>query len=127
MSKKNKNDFEMNQIVSWKKMLQVKILKNSAADFKISNDGRIEVSVKKQKPKYFFPPISWIIRPRLKHTMILDNIGVKILEMSDGKQTVENIIDKFSEEYKLSFHEARVSVTEYIKQLVQRGILVIME
>jgi hypothetical protein len=112
---------------SWKSMLSVKPVKNAAAEFIPLDTDKLQISVKKQKPEFLKPPVSWFIRPKLKQTIVIDQVGIQVLNLCDGNRTIENIVDEFAKTHKLTFHESRVSVTGYIKQLVQRGILVIIK
>lgn len=124
MNKKT-NELFTSQLVTWKKMLTAKPIKNQAAVFQKHDEKHIKATVKKKKPKYLIPPLSWIIRPKLHQDIILDEIGSGILNLCDGIRTVEDIIEDFSQQHKLTFHEARASITGYMKLLVQRGILAI--
>lgn len=126
MSKKGKDSVQPTQVVSWKKMLEARPVRNVAADFQSSEEGEVSIQVSKRKPVFLIPPFSWFIRPNLKHTVRLDKIGTQIWKLCDGQRTVEDVIDEFSKIYKLSFHEARVSVTGYIKLLIQRGVIAII-
>ena len=57
--------------------------------------------------------------------MILDHLGVEVWERCDGTRTVEQVVDEFAQKHALSFHESRVMVTEYLRELIQRGVLAI--
>ena len=85
----------------------------------------MRVSVRKKRPRWLVFPLTLIIRLRLKTNIKLDRLGTNILDFCDGQKTVENIIDAFCNEYALTFHEGRVSVTKYLRELIHRGILVI--
>jgi len=110
---------------SWRQMLAAVPVKNVAADV----DGQakeIVVSVKTRKPWYFLPPISWIVPDKGERKVRLEDLGKTIWELCDGERSVEDIIDKFVSEQNLSFHEARVAVTQYLRILVKRGVLAIV-
>ncbi len=87
----------------------------------------LEITVEMNRPWYLlFPPLSWIVRVGSTRTLGLDRLGARVWDLCDGKRTVEEIVDEFAELYDLSFHEARTSVTMYLKMLVQRGALAIV-
>lgn len=115
------------KIITWKEMLKVIPAYNIAAEINTKDNEHVVITVKKKKPKYLFFPLKWLLNPRLKSNIELDLIGSYIWHLCDEKKTVEEIIDIFSEKYKLTFHEARTSVAEYIKMLVQRGALGIIK
>jgi hypothetical protein len=46
--------------------------------------------------------------------------------MCDGRRTVEAIIEEFAADHKLSFREAQLSVTQFLRQLTQRGLIAVV-
>ena len=110
---------------SWREMLKAKAIQNAAARIEFENDDSIILNVKNKRPSFFFPPLSWLIRPADEQRVSLDRLGAEVWRLCDG-QTVEQVIDRFAEMHGLSFHEARVAVTGYMKSLVERGALAIV-
>ena len=101
-------------------------VQNTVARVLDDGNGRVSVFVRQEKPFYLaIPPLSWIVPFKRERRSGLDALGAEIWQLCDGSRTVEQIIDVFKDQHELSFHEARVSVTGYIKALVQRGILAI--
>ena len=76
--------------------------------------------------EYMLPPLSWIVPHRRERRVVLDRVGSQMWRQCDGERTVEAVIDAFAATHDLTFHEARVAVTTYIKSLVKRGVLVIV-
>jgi len=126
MRKRDEADI-LAQTVSWRRMLQARAVQNAAAEVRREGEEELRITVRKRKPGFLVPPLNWVIRPRLERTIVLDRLGMEVWDLCDGTQTVEDVIDKFSLRQRLSFHEARVAVTGYIKTLVQRGALAIVE
>ena len=58
--------------------------------------------------------------------MRLDRLGSQVWQLCDGVRTVEDVVDEFARLHRLTFHEARASVTAYLKMLVQRGVLAML-
>ncbi len=112
--------------VGWQSMLQARPMQNRAAKQETGVNGAVRLTVKKRKPKFLIPPLSWLIRPRLSKRYELDKLGECVWKLCDGKRRVEDVIDSFAGEFHLSFHEARVAVTSYLKALVQRGAVVLI-
>lgn len=110
----------------WRDMLKAVPAKNSAAQVVKDTKEAVSVSVKNKKPSYMFPPISWFVPYKPLITIELDAIGSKLWHCCDGKTSVEDICDIFSQNYGLSFHEAKTAVTDYLRKLIQRGILAII-
>ena len=107
-------------------MLQARAIHNAAAEVETDEAGRVTVSVKTRRPWFLFPPLSWIVRAPESREARLDALGSEFWRLCDGTRTVEEVIDAFAESHGLTFHEARVSVTGYIKSLTERGVMVLV-
>lgn len=125
MKNKQKQDLLL-EITSWKDMLRFKPIANSAMKVERSEDGLIIAEVHITPSKWLLPPLSWFIRPRTSKKVALDRIGSEIFNLCNGKRRFEHIVDKFAENHRLTFHESRTAVGDYIKSLTQRGILVVV-
>lgn len=110
---------------SWRKMLAGVPVRNQAANVTYQ-DGCAHILVKRRKPHFLVPPISWVIRPRLRRTVELDPLGTYVYQLCNDKRDVERMVDEFCREHKVTFHEARVLTTSYLRGLVERGIVVIV-
>ncbi len=110
---------------SWRRMLTARPVRNEAARLGQSGEGNVTVRVTKQRPWYLLPPLSWIVPFRRERAAALDRVGSRVWRLCDGERTVEGVIDEFASSYHLTFHEARVAVTGYLKELIQRGVLAI--
>ena len=111
---------------SWRRMLQAVPHRNQAARLvSEEGDGSVTLAVPTKRPAFLFPPISWVIRPRKERLTVLDPIGASVWRACDGRQTIEEIVENFAARHRLSFHESRVSVTHYVKSLLQRGVLAV--
>lgn len=53
----------------------------------------------------------------------LDTLGTSVWDLVDGKCSVRRIIQIFAETHRLDKKEAEVSVTQFIRELGQRGLL----
>lgn len=109
----------------WRRILESRPNRAPQCSVVVDVPDRVELRVQGQKPAYLVPPLSWIIRPRLTHTHHLDPLGIKIWRLCDGKRTFEEIVDQFAQANKLTFHESRIAVMQYIHILMQRGILIV--
>ena len=115
-----------NAQVSWRGMLEARPVRNAAVEVARGDGDELSVSVKTRRPRCLVPPISWIVPLKPYRTVKLDRIGARLWDLCDGDRTVEAIVDEFARAYTLSFHEARVAVTTYLSQLVQRGVLAVV-
>lgn len=110
---------------SWLPMLESVPVRNDAAKVEKNDDGTITATVKLKGKAPYLPPISWFIKRKDYRDSRLDLVGTSLWKMCDGEKKTELLIDEFSKKHRLTFHEARVSVWEYLKILVRRGIVVI--
>lgn len=107
-------------------MLAARLYRNAKATEEWSADGTdLVLSVPTKRPAYLVPPLSWLIRPPSHRKLHIDRTAADLWQWCDGKKNVEEIIDLFAEKHNLTFHESRVSVTSYLKELLKRGALAV--
>jgi hypothetical protein len=110
----------------WSAMLRARMIHNAAAQAKTgAQGGEWRIDVPTRRPGWLVPPISWIVRPPATRTLVLDAMGLDVWSLCNGERTVESIIEAFAAANGLTFHEARVSVTAYLKSLLQQGALAV--
>lgn len=86
-------------------------------------DGKLLVEVPLKRPGWLIPPISWVL-PFSSHRRVeLDAIGASVFNACNGEQTVEEIIEAFAEAHALDFREAQLPVTQFLRQMTQRGLI----
>ncbi len=105
---------------TWLGMLIARPIRNQAA--RVEKRGE-SVILHVRRENTMRPPLSWIVPVAAERKNTLDGIGLEVWTLCDGKNTVEDIIDRIAANHRLTFHESRASVTEYLKALTQRGIL----
>jgi len=95
---------------------------NAKAEVKTVREGVI-VSVPVRRPNWLIPPISWVL-PWSSHRRVqLDEAGTAVLALCDGQRNVEQVIETFAQEHKLSFRESQLAVTQFLRELLRRGIV----
>lgn len=115
-----------NQVAPWKAQLAVSPVCNHAADTEERGDGTIVLKIRKRRPAFLVPPLSWILRPRMIKRYELDRIGTRVWRLCNGNRTVGDIVDEFAAAHRLTFHEARVAVTDYISRLTRCGAIALV-
>jgi len=106
-------------------MLAARVSRNVAARVEEGRGGSIRVYVKNRRPSFLVPPLSWIVPYKTERCLTLDRMGAQIWQLCEGQRSVEQVIERFAERHRLTFHEARVAVTGYIKMLVEHGVLAV--
>ena len=126
MMGRNMISAESLRAITWRSMLESRPCPNAAAAVAPQPDGTVRITVQLKKTKWIMPPLSWFIRPsRQRRYHLQDRVAVTIWGLCDGRRSVEAIVDEFAQRYSLTFHEARAAVTEYLKTLIQRGIVAV--
>lgn len=58
---------------------------------------------------------------------VLNQVGSRIFELSDGSRSIEDITMIIAEEYEVSVEQADMDVREFILQLVDQSIIILDE
>lgn len=115
-----------NQVGDWSAMLRARPLRNTAARAVENASTGATLYIKRRRPAWLVPPLAWIVPYSPERQVTLDALGQRLWQWCDGTPTVEELVDRFKDEYGLTFHEARAAVTGYLQRLIQRGVLAIM-
>ena len=87
-----------------------------------SDDGRALMLVVRRKP--FRSRLIEAVAPVVRERRIeLDEVGTAVWNMLDGRRSVREVIERFSEEFGVNRREAEVSVLDFLKSLMGRGLL----
>jgi hypothetical protein len=80
------------------------------------------------KPRWFLTNmVARTLLPQRKvYKLALDPVGREVWDACDGRQNVERIAEAFARRHRLRFHEARMSVMQFLRSLVERGCIVMV-
>ena len=109
--------------ISWERALRSVPVPNPAAEPQGPDEEGLTLVVQGRKPRFLVPPLSWILRPRLVRRVRLDRVGRDLWKLCDGTRNLEAVVDAFAAANRLTFHEARVAVTQYLAELTRRGVI----
>jgi len=110
----------------WRCMLEARPERNAAARAAADGEAEVTIAIQTRPPRYLsVPPLSWIVPVRKERKVTLDKLGTEIWRLCDGSMTIEGVVDSFSRSHGLTFHEARVAVTGYVKGLIRHGVVAI--
>ena len=107
------------------RFLEAVPVRNESVQTSPVGDGLL-VTVPLRRPKWLVPPISWLIPFSGVRRIQLDAPGRAVLELCDGNRNVEQIVESFAEAHRLSFREGQLAVTQFLRELVRRGIVAIV-
>ena len=99
---------------------------NQAAELAPQPDGRVTANIPIPKPRFLVPPLSWLMPFSKQRRVELEPVGAAVLNLCDGRRTVEAVIESFAARHKLSFREAQLPVTQFLRQLAQRGLVAVV-
>jgi hypothetical protein len=71
-------------------------------------------------------PLGWLLPFRREKGIELDAVGQQVWEACDGQHRMEEIIEGFARHHQLRFHDARSSVMQFVRSLLQRNLLVLV-
>ena len=75
---------------------------------------------------YMGPPLGWIMPFRRERAVSLDPLGMEVWRSCDGQTSIETIVERFAAAHRLPFHESRLAVMEFLRQLTQRGLIAVI-
>ena len=71
-------------------------------------------------------PFNWIMSFSDKKGFRLDPVGLEVWKACDGERTIQQIINDFSREHRVSFHEARIAVMQFVQTLAKRELVAVV-
>jgi hypothetical protein len=99
---------------------------NETVKLDLRKDGSAVASIPMRKPGWVSGPLGWLL-PYSSHRRVeLDALGMAVLGLCDGKRKVEDVIEEFARENLLSWREAQVCVMQFLRQIVERGVIAIV-
>ncbi|HUX03266.1 MAG: PqqD family protein [Phycisphaerae bacterium] len=100
-------------------------VRNEKVSVEKGSGGGLVLGVPLRERWYMKPPIGWVMPFSRRRRVALDRLGMAVWETCDGRRTVEEVVEAFAARHHLTFHEARVSVEQFLRELVRRGLVVL--
>ena len=97
-------------------------VRNPQLKWRINEEELVEVIVPRRKD-IFGRAVGFLFFVPENRPVTLDEVGSRVWHLCDGEETVDEIIQVLSEEYKLGRREVEASLTEYLRTLGQRGMV----
>jgi hypothetical protein len=102
-------------------------VRNRAVRETRKNESETVLYVPMRERWFMGPPLSWLMPISKERGMSLDALGREVWEACDGLKRTEQLIDEFAGKHHLTFHEARVSVLTFLRELTRRGVIVMVK
>lgn len=68
-----------------------------------------------------------LILSEVSEINVLNEVGARIYELSDGTHSLHDIVNVIVEEYEVSLQQAEQDVLEFVQKLVKQQVLVLAE
>lgn len=111
--------------ITFDQLLDSVPVRNEATEAEQVGRDELRIRVPFRKRWYMTPPVTWILPLGRCRTMRLDKLGREVWEMVNGRDRTEAIIERFADRYQISFHEARLSVTQFLQVLTRNDAIVV--
>jgi hypothetical protein len=113
--------------ISARDILEMVPMKNQKVEVEHEDDTMVILRVPLRKRWFNQPPFSWILPISRTRRIELTTLGRQVWGACDGKRTVEDIVEEFSRRFNLTFHESRLTVTDFLRNLSRRGIVAVVK
>lgn len=68
-----------------------------------------------------------LILSEVSEINVLNEVGARIFELSDGAHTIRDIVQSITDEYEVTPQQAEQDVLEFVQRLVKQQVLVLAE
>ncbi len=102
-------------------------VKNREVEVERNDENGTVLRVPMRKGWYRRPPLTWVLPLSTYRRVQLDGLGKDVWEACDGRRCVEAIVDEFANRFKLTFHESRLTVTDFLRDLSRRALIALVQ
>jgi hypothetical protein len=99
---------------------------NRAVQSEGERGGELVLSVPLRQRWYMRRPLSLVFPFSTQRRVALDGLGIEVWRGCDGRRTAEQIVEQFARDHGLTFHESRLSVMQFLRELTRRGLIVMV-
>lgn len=104
--------------------LRVYPTRNSNLQWEVDSEGMVSATLTRPHDLKNRVVGGFLMLPESKQ-LKLDEVGTFVWNLCDGKHTVADLVAKMADQYKLSRREVEVSLTEFLRMLAKRGMIVV--
>lgn len=105
--------------------LSARPVRNPGLEVTRTDDGEVEVKIPRRKV-WWLNVLAKLGRLPDYRTVTLDGVGTAVWDMCDGEHSVKELIGSLATQHQLSRKEAELSMTTYLRQLAERGVVVLL-
>ncbi len=104
--------------------LRVYPMRNPSLQWEPDEEGAVTATLTRPRDLKNRVVGTFLMLPESKQ-LKLDEVGTFVWNLCDGKHTVADMVAAMAEQYKLSRREVEVSLTEFLRMLAKRGMIVV--
>jgi hypothetical protein len=98
--------------------------RNPSLEWELDEQGVVTATLKRPRDLRNRVIGSFLMLPDSRQ-LKLDEVGTFVWNLCDGKHTVAELVAAMAEKYKLSRREVEVSLTEFLRMLAKKGMIVV--
>jgi hypothetical protein len=98
--------------------------RNPGLEWELDEEGVVTATLKRPRDLRNRVVGAFLMLPESRQ-LKLDEVGTFIWNLCDGQHTVADLVAAMAEKYKLSRREVEVSLTEFLRMLAKRGMIVV--
>jgi hypothetical protein len=110
--------------ISRQDALRVYPTRNPNLQWELDSEGVVSATLTRPRDLRNRVVGGFLMLPESKQ-LKLDEVGTFVWNLCDGEHTVADIVGEMAEQYKLSRREVEVSLTEFLRMLAKRGMIVV--
>jgi len=111
--------------ISREQILKARPIINPAVQWSRGEEGEIIITLKRREDWWVKFLSALFVVPR-ERKIALDEIGSMLWELFDGQHTIKELAQMLAERLKISYKEAELSLTEYLRILARKRLVALI-
>jgi hypothetical protein len=107
---------------SKQEVLRALPVRNALVEWALNDDQEVVLKIPRRKDRVGRILSRIFAAPEFKQ-IVLDEVGSDVWQLCTGENTVDAIVRDLARKYKLNRREVELSLSNYLKQLAQRGLI----
>ncbi len=103
-------------------LLASRAVLNQAVSWELNGEQMIQIEIPR-RDEWWVKALSRVFYTPDKRTIALDEVGTSVWQMIEEGTTVQTMIGRLAEEYKLNRREAEASLIAYLRTLAKKNLI----
>ena len=111
--------------ITREQVLDTRPMRNPQLEATRTEDDEVAIKIPRRKTWWvnLFAKLGRVPEYRV---LTLDRVGTSVWDMCDGEHTVRDLVLRLAGEHQLSRKEAELSMVTYLRQLAERGVVMLV-